>query len=274
MRVGMCSNANFALGEEDSAKRLETIANCGFDYLETQLAPLVTLTDKVFQDVVRRLDDLHIPCRVSLLLFPAKTALVGDRVDFPFLKDFAERAVNRACQIGSEIIVFGHGGTRSYKDAVSKEEAYADLLRILGMVGDIAEKHSIKIAIEPLNKKETNMFICYREVITILQEIKRENVGGLCDWYHAWIEKQDPDEMNIMPEKLFHLHIAYPDGRTVPSHQDDMNIYKPFLAAVKKTGYHDKISIAAKIPDLPNYYPLFQEGLMVIKQLLNEYGLE
>lgn len=274
MRIGFCTNANFAFGEEDSVKRLEAIAKSGFDYVETQIAPLTKLSENEFSALVRRLEDMNLPCRASLMLFPPDTALVGGDVDYAFLADSAEKAIDRAARMGSETIVFGHGGTRSYKNGVTKTAAYQSIVKILKTVDVIAVKNGVKVAIEPLNSSETNMVVNYREAIEMAIDVGGGATGCLCDWYHAWMEKQSPDEMDIMPEKLYHLHIAYPEGRKVPSADDEPEIYRPFFEKIRKLGYNDKISIEAGIPMLRDYYTLFSEGLAAVKKLIKYFGLQ
>lgn len=266
MKIGICSSA-------ENIEHLKAIKKSGFDYLETQIAPLAELNDIEFKEFVHRLEDMDLPIRANLLLFPRQAVLVGKDADMQFLQNFAEKAVYRATQLGSEVIIFGHGKTRSYGDGVTKDEAYRDNVKILSMVSKIAGKNGIQVVIEPLTKKETNMFNTYHEAISAVQEINEPALGCLCDWYHAWMENQSPDEMAQMPEKLLHLHIAYPNGRTVPSMQDDFSVYEPFFRVVKKIGYNNKISIEANVPKTADYFSVIQEGLLALRAILRANGL-
>ena len=268
MRIGICSPFEFGTGEADSIRRFEAIAAAGFDYLETQLAPLVELSEDEFRRFTRRLDMIRLPCRASLLLFPRNTVLVGKEVDMAFLREFTGRASERAASLGCELIVFGHGKNRSYSDPVSKEEALSDMTKILTMASEVTGMYGIRIAIEPLNRGETNIFNTYAEAIDIVRKVGDPYLGALCDWYHARLENQPPKEMKIMPEKLFHLHIAYPEGRTVPSAKDDMAMYAPFFNVIREMGYNNKISIEAKMDKNADFAAVVREGYTTLKRLL------
>jgi len=145
-------------------------------------------------------------------------------------------------------VVFGHGLTRSVPEDESPELARQQLLDILRAVDPLAASYNLKIAIEPLCQRETNLINSFPEAVAFAMECG-QSTGAVFDLYHGAAEGQSPMDITRSPEKLFHLHIACPPRRTVPSDADDGSPYAAFAEAVKKCGYDDKLSVEANVPE-------------------------
>ena len=269
MRFGYCANTNFLLsGDEGSRAVFEAVLASGYDYIEMPLSAMLRLSKQQYGDLKKRVGDAGVPCRGNFLLFPPEMALVGDGLNLEAIREHAKKVLPIAKDLGSEVVIFGNGGSRRVKEGMARESVYAQLADILRTVAPVAEEYSVPIAIEPLCSKETNMINTYPEGVTLAKEAGSAFVGTVCDWYHVATDQQDVTAILQGTDKLFHLHIANPEGRRVPSTQDAPALYAPFVEAVKKSGYDNKLSIEVGSVGDPALIPqTVKEGLAAVKAL-------
>ncbi len=94
-----------------------------------------------------------------------------------------------------------------YGSNMSKDNA--ESLMIEALKECAFENESVKIAIEPLNRYETDLINTVQSGLEILDKIKSENVGLLLDTFHMNIEEPSIIESIFSARnKLFHFHVA------------------------------------------------------------------
>lgn len=269
MRFGYCANINFLLnGDEVSRAVFDAVLESRYDYIEMPLSAMLRISDTQYADLKQRLADAGVSCRGNFLLFPHEMALVGEGLDLSEIREHTKRVLPIAKDLGSEVVIFGNGGSRRVKDGMTREAVLAQLTQILETVAPLAEEHKIQIAVEPLCSLETNMINTYPEGVAIARAAGSEYIGAVCDWYHVATDGQDVTTILDATDKLFHLHIANPEGRRVPSRTDDPALYAPFVDAVKRSGYDNKLSIeVGTVGDPALIGDTVREGLAAIRAL-------
>ncbi len=269
MRFGYCANINFLLtGDETSRIVFDSVLKSGFDYIELQLSTMLKLSVDQYAGLKNRLQDAGTPCRANFLLFPHEMPLTGEALNLAAIAEHAKRVLPIARELGSEVVVFGNGGSRKVKDGLTREGVWQNLADILRAVAPIAQDVGVRVAVEPLCSLETNMINTYQEGAALAREAGSPMVGTVCDLYHVVSDKQDIAAMASDPEKLFHLHIAYPAGRKIPSMADDRADYAAFMAAARAARYDGTLSIEVGNPGDPARIPAaIAEGLAVLKSL-------
>jgi sugar phosphate isomerase/epimerase len=103
-----------------------------------------------------------------------------------------------------------------------------------------AFRSEVKIAIEPINRYETDILNTVSDSLTFLEKLKMENVGLLLDTFHMNIE--EPDFVNSIiaaGEKIFHFHVA-DSNRWFPG-AGHIN-FIPILKTLKDVFYQGYIS--------------------------------
>ena len=80
----------------------------------------------------------------------------------------------------------------------------------------LAEKYGITIAVEPLNRGETNFINSLAEGVEIIEAVKSPRVRLLCDIYHMLKEDESPDEIVKYGKHIVNCHIAEKEKRTPP----------------------------------------------------------
>ena len=111
-----------------------------------------------------------------------------------------------------------------------------------------AENSEVAIAIEPINRYETNIANTVNSALALLEKIAMKNVGLLLDTFHMNIEEPSIGESIIATkERLFHFHIA-DSNRWYPGagHID----FAEVIGVLEKIGYEGFLS--AEILPLPD----------------------
>lgn len=266
MKYGFCSNIKFIMdGDEKSGKIFDAIAKSGFEYLETQMYDVVDLDKAKYAELKKRLADSGIGISAGMLLFPRDLPLVSDEMDINKIKECATKVMDVSADLGTEMIVFGNGGGRKVKEGMDFDKCYKKMQEIVAAVDPIAGKYKIKIAVEPLCGKETNMINSVQEAVDLVKSVGAVNVGSVCDWYHVRMDNRTMDDLVANKDKVFHLHIAYPNGRKMPTSEDDMSEYTVFVDAVKKIGYNGKLSIEGNAGEVT--LERFKDSLATLKKL-------
>jgi len=111
-----------------------------------------------------------------------------------------------------------------------------------------SENTSVRFAIEPVNRYETNLVNTARSGIDLLEKVDRKNVGLLLDTFHMNIEEPSITEsIKLVGDLLFHFHVA-DSNRWYPGagHIDFPSIFAT-LEEIGYTGY-----VSAEILPLPD----------------------
>jgi len=121
---------------------------------------------------------------------------------------------------------------------------------------------SVKIAIEPINRYETDIINTVDSALKFLGKLKKDNVGLLLDTFHMNIEEPSINEsIRIAQDKIFHIHIA-DSNRWFPGagHLDFRNIFET-LGKINYTGF-----ISAEIMPLPDADTAAENTIMNVKR--------
>ena len=267
MRFGYCLNLNFLLNDDSRGREIfGGVLAAGYDYVETQLTNLLYLSAAQYNDFKKRLEDAGTPCRAGMMLFPYTLPLVGNERDLYAIMEHAKRVMPIAADLGCELIVFGHGDTRAVPDGMPRGTVRRQLIDILQLVSALAAAYGIRLAIEPLS--DTNFINSLPEAVDIAAECGK-NTGAVFDLFHSAADGQAPSDITLFPDKLFHLHVAYPEGRTVPADTDDGSCYKAFAEAIRQCGYDGKMSVEAGVPEGADAAKAVADSLRIIRQYFN-----
>ncbi len=166
-------------------------------------------------------------------------------------KELREKAVERiklqmklAETLGTKVII---GLIRGRKESDLNDDQINDWL-IEALKNCASSNRNVKIAIEPINRYETNIINSVESGIEILKEVNMSNVGLLLDTFHMNIEEPSIIEsIKLARNRLFHFHIA-DSNRWYPGagHID----FGKILETLDEIGYSDFIS--AEILPLPD----------------------
>lgn len=152
--------------------------------------------------------------------------------------------IDLASTFGATIIVGGIRGVLSRDSAereTQKTTFYADLEELV----DYASKVGVNLAIEPINRYETNFINTVSEGLDIISRLGRDNVGLLIDTFHMNIEEpRFRDSIHMAGKRVTYVHIA-DSNRLAPGrgHVDFAEVFE----ALGEIGYDGPI-VAEVLP--------------------------
>ncbi len=232
MKIGICTDAaHIALLSEGAA-----------DYIELNLTNIKNMGESEFAEMEKILDSKGIKAEATNCFFPADVKLCGRRLDMVKVSVHTERALERAAYLGIKTCVLGSGPARMIEEGENVKRCNSQLIDVFGNVGDIAKNYGITVAIEPLNKGETNTVNSVSEAAEIVRTLKHGNIMLLADIFHVALENEPLSVISDNGDILRHMHIARPEGRLFPKEGDGYD-YSAVKAAVDKAGYDLRISI-------------------------------
>jgi len=126
------------------------------------------------------------------------------------------------------------------KPGVDQTQAMGWLVEALRECSATARPHSVRLALEPINRYETTLINNAREGLELIERVGADNFGLLLDTFHMNIEEADIQaSIRDCSERIFHFHVA-DSNRWYPGagHLDFASI----LNALSATGYQDWVS--------------------------------
>lgn len=222
----------------------------GFDYLEENLSVLGTVSEERFQRALKESREKGLPVIRSNGMFPGDIILMGENASKrKKVTEYLERALERAGRLGIKIAVFGSGRQRNCPEEMDRTEANERLLEICGEMADISRGNGIVIALEPLNRYESNVFNTVREGAEFVRKLNRPNFRLLADSYHMSVENESFDTLKSYTDVLVHTHVADSkagrrDIRRIPCGNPDYN-GKMFIESLIKAGYDGTVTVEA-----------------------------
>jgi sugar phosphate isomerase/epimerase len=142
------------------------------------------------------------------------TLLHSDQIVARHAQQRLEELIDFAGTVGAPVVTIG-----SFRGRISStgEAARERLAGILREAGQRAESNKVRLALEPLNRYESDFLYTVEETLEFLETVHHPCVGVLIDTYQANIEeasRTDPFLKAIQAGKLFHVHIA--DNNRLP----------------------------------------------------------
>ena len=262
MKIGVCG---YLTGKNADGSEFDLLAQArqvGFDYVELPLSTLAGLSEVEFAAVRERIQQAGIPCEACNVFFPGTLRLTGLEVDNRKTRAYLELALGRAAQVGAKVVVFGSAGARNVPDGFPIAQGWMQIYHMLAQAGPIAAMHGITIAIEPLNRAESNILQTAAEGFTMSTLVGHPNVLLLVDYYHMARDGEDCGIIRTARERIHHAHFADPDGRGYPAGPKDH--FNDFFGALKDSGYSGRVSLEAGYQDFARQAPIALEVMRTL----------
>jgi len=239
MRIGCCA------GIEQN----KLLADIGYDYIELPLAKIMEIPEHEFSALKEDTSTWSIKPEVCNVFFPSNLRLTGPDIDFEVVMGYVESALTRASQMGVDTIVFGSAGAKNIPIGFQWAKAWDQLVKMLKEWNDVARKHNIVIAIEPLNRTESNIINTTKEGLEMVKQVDCDNVRLLIDYYHFGIGMEDLNIIHEAAPYLAHVHVARLLGRAFPTDVGE-DEYEAFFEKLYSVGYKGRVSVEGVTKDL------------------------
>lgn len=238
MRVSM-HNWMRAEPVETTIRRL---AKYGYDSIEisydsVELAPGAPGTAAVRQ----MLKDNGITCYGSIsLMFAGRDLIHADPAVRASSVDYLLKCVTMVKELGGEVMSIVPSEVGKVKAMASPEEEWQWAIEGLREVHAHATSEGVRVAIEPLNRFETN-FLNRHDQALALAEAVAPDVGVCLDVYH--MNQEDADMFKAIQNagrKLFDLHVA--DNNRMACGMGSLN-WERLLSTCKAIGYEGSLTV-------------------------------
>jgi sugar phosphate isomerase/epimerase len=220
---------------------IRIVEDAGCDFLEFGVSVVAPEEpEPVFERLQATLRGTHLAPECFSSFVPPDIALVGEAREGRRIEAYVAVSARRVAALGGKIIVFGSGKARSIPQGVSRQTAEAHLLEFLNLAADHARTNGIRIAIEPMNRSESNAVNSLAEAVALAERVNRPEIGALVDFYHLDCEKEPMDHIRQAGKRLIHVHVA-DTGRLYPG--SGSYDYPGFWSALRGAGYDGRITI-------------------------------
>ncbi|MBC7368281.1 MAG: sugar phosphate isomerase/epimerase [Undibacterium sp.] len=171
---------------------------------------------------------------------PAHLKVTGPVVDSTTLAAHADIAFRRAREVGMSLIVFGSAGARMMPDGWSAARGFEQYVEALRLFAPLAQAQGVTLVVEPLNRVECNLVNTIVEGAEAVRRAEHPSVKLLVDLFHMLRNGESPDDI-LRVGPIHHAHLAEDRNRAAPGVNGDD--FRPFLRALKKTGYNNRLTI-------------------------------
>lgn len=212
----------------------------GFDYVEVAASGFQGTTDHWQPEAYKGL-----PILSTNVFFDTSIRLFGPERT-PYL-EYCQRTIDRAAELGVEIMVIGGSGNRR---APNNEDCDQAFVEVCTEIQALANPYGIQIAPEPLNRSETNTGNDQRKLAELL---RKHGMGYTADTYHVLYEWNADGSRNpleeLWEEKMPHapVHVHLSDiSRNAPKADDPMLL--AFVRRLRALSYDGAISLECRRP--------------------------
>lgn len=233
MRFGCCVGTR---------EQIDILARAGFDFCELPAAAVQAFeADADAAAALRLLESAPLRPESFNVLVPAKLPLAGPTVDHAALASYLRRAFRRMVSLGGRIAVLGSGGARRIPDGYPRDAGISQIEHGMAIALEEANRAGITLALEHLNRTETNTFNSIAESRDMLTagHLARHGMRLLADLYHIEKEHEALDVIATVGPLLAHVHVAGGERRAPDIAGYD---YAGFMRALRRVGYDHRIS--------------------------------
>lgn len=186
----------------------------GYDYIEATAGEILALTAEELEALSCMVNSGDFALRyVNSFVRPDLKICTEKR---KVLEEYAGEVIRRVAMLGAGVLVFGSGVARKHPESMTQTEGLQKLIDFLGICAKAAKEHGIKIALEPLNRTETNILNSVAEGAALVHWLDSPEIVLLADAFHMAIEGESAEVILDNEDIITHLHISEAPGRVYP----------------------------------------------------------
>jgi len=239
MRFGVCCDSSL----------FAEIKKAGYDYGEMNLSAVYALSETDFCRVQSEVEASGIAAEAFNCFFPGSMRLTGPEVDFEAIEAYAKAALKRASLLGGKIAVLGSGGSRRIPEGFDRAIAGAQFLRVLQICGRAARENGMTVALEPLNRLETNIVNTVEEGAFFIRAAGEPGARLLADFYHVFREDEPLSHIPDAGDILVHTHLARANADRRMPEAEDLDTLRTWAEILSAAGYSGRLSLEGGFDD-------------------------
>jgi D-psicose/D-tagatose/L-ribulose 3-epimerase len=282
MKIGANTMIWAADFTQDDIPLIDKIAAMGFDVIEV----LVTSAEPPFNadQVRKRIKDAGLKCSVSASLTAECDLSSADRDVRDRGIGFLRSIVGTAEAIGADIVggpLYARLGRLKFLSPEVRAQERDRSAAALRQVAKTAEDKGVVLAVEPLNRFESDFLNLAEHAVPFVEAVGSPAVGIQLDTFHMSIEEKDVGAaIRCAKKHLKHMHMSENDRGVPGSGQVRWSEVRQALLDVGYDGYLVIESFNPAIPTLaefvriwrpfaPSQDALARDGLQFLRRLMN-----
>ena len=283
MKYGMNTLLYEARFTNDAVSNFPKFKALGFDGVEIALQEKGDIDTSLVKD---KLEENGLACGTICALVGAGTDLRGpDPKVIADGKQYIRDLIDVAADLGTETIIgplYSAVGRAEMVEPEQRKKEWKTVKEGLTEVCAYAEDKGIDLALEPLNRFETDFINICEDALRMADEIGSPKLGVHLDTFHMNIEeKSSADAVRAAGDRLFHFHASENDRGAPGTGQVE---WVELAKALKDIGYDRWVVIESFTPDVEiiaraasiwrqtekDGWTLAEKGLKYLKELLGE----
>jgi sugar phosphate isomerase/epimerase len=221
---------------------IRRLSRYGYDSIEISYDSVALGPDAPGTVAVRRmLDDNGLSCWGSIsLMFEGRDLIHADPAVRESSVDYLKRCITMVKELEGQVMSIVPSEVGKIQPMASPEEEWQWAIEGLKGVHDHAQREGVSMALEPLNRFETNFLNRHDQALMLAEEIAHD-VGVCLDTYH--MNQEEPDIYGAIHNagpKLYDLHVA--DNNRMAPGQGALD-WEKIVATAKEAGYDGALTV-------------------------------
>ena len=220
----------------------------GFDFVEIAVEEPSNINAAYIR---KALDENELECRSVCAATGPGRDLRGNRKEQVTSLEYVQTLIDIAPILGSQLVagpIYSSVGRADLYPDDKREKQWRAAVKNLKILGDYALQHNVKLALEPLNRYETDFINTCEQVLKLIADVGSEALMVHLDSFHMNLEEKDPAlAIKLAGNKLALLHASGSDRGTPGG--DQIN-WDRIFAALDNINYQGDIVIESFTPDV------------------------
>ena len=164
---------------------------------------------------------------------------------------YVERCIDFAKELRSPFVsgpMYAATGTTRFLSDEARRDQWERAVVSLKRAAAYAAERGVKLAIEPLNRFETDLVNTVDQGLRLIEDVGADNVGLLLDTFHMNIEEKDiPAAIRRAAGRIVEFH-ACANDRGTPG--EDHQPWREIAATLSEVGFEGPVVIEAFTPEI------------------------
>ena len=258
---------------------VKKVREIGFDIIEICIEDPATIDVSRINEALKEND---LKATICGAFGPDRDASSEDRNIRANAVKYLKACIDAARELGSPVVagpMYSAVGKTRLLSSNERAKQWSLAVETLKPVADYAGQRGVRLAIEPLNRFETDFINTVEQGLDLVGRVSASNVGLLVDTFHMNIEEKDiPDAVRKAGSKIFHFHSCENDRGTPGTGHVE---WKEVASALREINYQGPVVIEAFTTEIteiaravslwrplaPSQDSLAQEGLNFLRKV-------
>jgi len=258
---------------------LSKVRQMGFDVIEVAVEDPALIDARLLQQA---LSDNGLGVVICGVFGPGRNLSSLEAAERQASADYLRWMIAAAAELGSPVVcgpMYSAVGKAHLDDTDLRQKEWALAVEGLQDACVYAAKVGVRLALEPLNRFETDMINIVEQGWRLINDVGADNLGFHLDTFHMHLEEKDSAKaVRWAGKRLFHLH-ACENDRGIPG--TGQVAWQAIFSALRDSGYDGSIVIESFTPKVqsiaravciwreiaPDQDSLARQGLAFLQQL-------